>query len=62
MQWLNWRRSGELWLDLSGPITAPGSNPSTTFTALAVSARRFGDGVVAAVLDQDAVGADLDLR
>ena len=46
---------------MSGPITAPGSNPSATFMAPAVSARRLGNGIVDAVLHQDAVGADAGL-
>jgi hypothetical protein len=41
-------------MSISGPITAPGSNPSATFMAPAVSARALGEGVVDAVLNQDA--------
>src|SRR5947208_11046776 len=49
------------FMSINGPITAPGSNPSATFIAPAVSARRLGERVVDAVLHQDAAGADAGL-
>jgi hypothetical protein len=45
------------FMSMSGPITAPGSNSSTTFIALAVSAR-LAVRVIDTVLHQDAVDAD----
>jgi hypothetical protein len=41
------------FMSISGPITAPGSNPSATFIAPA----ELGERVVDAVPHQDAVGA-----
>jgi hypothetical protein len=43
------------FMSISGPITAPGSNPSATFIAPAVG-EALRERVVDAVLHQDAVG------
>jgi hypothetical protein len=45
------------FMSMSGPITAPGSNSSTTFIAPAVSAR-LAERVIDTGLHQDAVDAE----
>jgi hypothetical protein len=45
------------FMSMGGPITAPGSNSSTTFIARAVSAR-LAERVIDTVLHQDAVDAE----
>jgi hypothetical protein len=49
------------FVSMSGPITAPGSNPSATLIAAGGLGETPGEGVIDAVLHQDAVGVDAGL-
>src|SRR6266852_2772988 len=49
------------FMSISGPITAPGSNPSAIFNRTGGLGEALGEGVVDAVLHQDAVGAHTGL-